>query len=293
MKYRVTDPIVIGEEMEHTGGGCNYLTYQILALEGEGFSVFYAFYLPDYNTVEFRRAAILDAYETDGSEEWCSVPEELQTSDAFASIRDELKNRYLEDHIHARHERRHPEMKYRIDPGKFYEDADGNVYRQVFRIIREGNILHFGYKVDKDAGKTDYDTCVKICGELKETDPVFTEREIAELISGFLVKENIAKRVSFAKRESEAPVCVFQHGGRGYELVLRNIEEEITVFKDVATKGSALRKVAFVYRDRYIEAMYTRKGDDLRLFLEDASIGLDAPYLTELLLNAGVGKDTM
>ena len=293
MKYRVTDPIVIGEEMEHTGGGCNYLTYQILALEGEGFSVFYAFYLPDYNTVEFRRAAILDAYETDGSEEWCSVPEELQTSDAFASIRNELKNRYLEDRIHEKYKRKYPEMKYKISPGKFYEDADGNVYRQVFRIIREGNILHFGYKVDKDTGKTDYNTCLKIYRELKETAPVFTEREIAELISGFLVKENIAKRVSFVEKENETPVCIFQHRGRDYELVLRNTEEEITVIKDVAIEGSPLRIVAFVYRDRYVEAMYTRKGDDLRLFPEDVRIGLDASHLVKLLLKAGVGKDAV
>lgn len=293
MKYRVTDPIVIGEEIEYTGGGCNYLTYQILALEGEGFSIFYAFYLPDYNTVEFRRAAILDAYETDGSEEWCSVPEELQTSDAFASIRNELKNRYLEDCIHVRHERRHPEMKYRIDPGKFYEDADGNVYRQVFRVIREGNILHFGYKVDKDTGKTNYDTCVKICGELKETDPVFTDENILELIAGYLVKENITKRVSFAKRESEAPVCVFQHRGRDYRLALKNTEEKVTVVKDVPAEGNMLGKVVFTYNGRRIEALYTRRGDDLRLFLEDARIGLDASRLTELLLKAGVGKDAV
>ena len=293
MEHRVTDPVVIGEEMEYTGGGNNYLIYQIFALEGGKTSIFYAFYLPDYNIVEFRRASIMDAYETDGSEEWCSVPEELQTSDAFASIRNELKNRYLEDRVHEKYKRKYPEMKYKISPGKFYEDADGNVYRQVFRIIREGNVLYFGYSVNKDTGKTDYNNCLKIYKELKETFPVFTEREIAELISGFLVKENIAKRVSFVEKSDEALACVFRHGGRDYELVLRNIEEEITVIKDVATKGSVLRKVAFVYRDRYIEAMYTRKGDDLRLFLEDARTSLDVPYLAELLLKAGVGKDAV
>ena len=64
---------------------------------------------------------------------------------------------------------------------------------------KEENILHFGYKVDTHTGKTDYNHCVKICGELKETDPVFIGREIAGIISGFLVKGNIARRVSFVE----------------------------------------------------------------------------------------------
>lgn len=49
----------------------------------------------------------------------------------------------------------------------------------------------------------------------------------------------------------------------------------------------------FRYNGRRIEALYTRKGDNLRLFLEDARIGLDASRLTELLLKAGVEKDAV
>ena len=160
-------PRVISEMLEYTGGGVNFLTYEIEAEENGKKSVFYAFYLPDEDAVIFRRAAILDPYETCGDEEWCDIPDGLPGSAEFKDIVDEIKARML-SYLHGTYKMKYPEREYGYDPSGVYEDKNGKRYHQIFSLIREGKTIWYGYPVDKKTGTADYEH-VKRIGEKKLT----------------------------------------------------------------------------------------------------------------------------
>lgn len=158
---RFTNPRIICEEIEYTGGGCNYLTYGVETLENGKRSVLYGFYVSDYDEVRFMRTGILDPYETKGNEEWCDVPEDLSSSSEFAGIAKEIKENTLALY-NGTYERKYPERKYPYDPRAVYETEEGSLFRQVFEVIRKGRPVLFGYRVNPKTGEANYDRAVKI-----------------------------------------------------------------------------------------------------------------------------------
>lgn len=59
--------------------------------------------------------------------------------------------------------RKYPERKYEYKPDKVYVDPDnGKAYKQVFPVKKEGETILYGYIVDENTQKTDYDHAIRI-----------------------------------------------------------------------------------------------------------------------------------
>lgn len=179
-KTTFCDPEVISEEIEYTGGGVNYLVYEIRVKEDGQDSVLFATYNPYGEEFIIRRASILDPYETDGSEEWCNVPEGIESCPVFHKIFAELKQATLMM-WHELYIRKYPERKYEYKPTAVYVDPDnGKSYRQVFSMKKKGETILYGYIVDKKTHEADYDHVVRIgAGPLDRPDGSGNEEEKA------------------------------------------------------------------------------------------------------------------
>lgn len=150
------NPKVISEEIEPTGGGVEYLVYQIEAEEEGKRSVLYATFNCYEHEFCFRRASFLDPYETEGNEEWCDVSN-IDKDPQFFEILAELKQRSLLHHI-GLYERKYAERKRAVQPdGIVYSMVTAQPYKAVFPVIIKGETVWYGYRLDETTGEVDFD----------------------------------------------------------------------------------------------------------------------------------------
>ena len=211
---------VVSETVEQTGGGFDYLVYEVSAEENGKKSVF--FITEDFDTdgIIARRASILDpSYET-GSEEWTHAPKEIIESDEFAPIRDEIKNR-TKDYFNGSYQRIYPERKYFCNWYECFADECGNIFRYVFRIVREGETVYFGCPVEPKSGEPD--TCVvkKAQGQVFACMPILTQEEILRLAYKGVFDVIIGKEWSMNDKRGDEDVREFVYLGKTYELSIR------------------------------------------------------------------------
>ncbi len=162
---KYTDPKVIAEEVEYTGGGCDYLVYQISLQEDGERSVIYAFEYLDDHKIGFRRTGILDPccdeFNRDDGTDWCFTPEEereLQECDCLKEICEELHQRteHFRKSALSHFERKYPDRKYRYDPALVYFDRETKTrFTGVFEVMIKGRNIVYGYRLD-EKGETDY-----------------------------------------------------------------------------------------------------------------------------------------
>ena len=153
---------VLSEEIAYTGGGVNYLVYEVAVKEDGQDSVLFIAYNPYDKMFLFRRASILDPYETEGDEEWCDVPEGIEDASAFYKLLAELKQATMMK-WHGLYVRKYPEREYKYKPDAVYVDPDnGKTYKQVFPIKKKGETILYGYIVDENTQKTDYGQAIRI-----------------------------------------------------------------------------------------------------------------------------------
>ena len=152
-----SNPKVTGETVEYTGGGTNYLTYQIAAEENGRPSVLYGTYDPNGMTVRFMRAMLTETTPTFGDEDWCDVPGCLAAEPDFAGICVELAKR-ANDMYNGKYERKYPTIRNKYDAGTcMCKTATGSVIAEdVFEIIREGKTIIYGHRTDNDTEEFDY-----------------------------------------------------------------------------------------------------------------------------------------
>lgn len=156
------DPKVVSEEIAYTGGGTNYLIYEVAVKEDGMDSVLYAIFNSDDYEFMFQRASFFDPYETEGNEEWCDVPKGIDKDPQFFGILSELKKSTKMMSL-GLYRKKYPERVCKYDPRITYADpSTGKAYTQVFSMKKKGETVLYGYPVDKKTSEVDYDHVVRI-----------------------------------------------------------------------------------------------------------------------------------
>lgn len=156
------DPKVVSEEIAYTGGGTNYLIYEVAVKEDGMDSVLYAIFNSDDYEFMFQRASFFDPCETEGNEEWCDVPKGIDKDPQFFGILSELKKSTKMMSL-GLYRRKYPERTYEYDPCITYADpSTKETYTQVFSVKKKGETVLYGYSINKKTCEVDYDHVVRI-----------------------------------------------------------------------------------------------------------------------------------